>query len=335
VTTTASLVTDDASTEQSVECLRSVVSAQARALSELARRIDAGVAEVVAVLLVCRGRIIVSGIGKSGLIARKIAATLCSMGTPALFLHPVEACHGDFGIVGEDDILLALSESGETDELLNCVTWIKHHGLPTVCLTCQPASALSRTCDFVIDVGVRREADPLGVAPMASTTAMAAMGDALAAAIAQRKGFSADQFAQLHPGGALGRRLRWRVADLMHSNDEIPIVSHRADLRACLCEISRKRLGAALVVDDIGRLAGILTDGDLRRLLERVEAPLEMIVGDVMTRPPVHTSAGQLASAALQLMTSRSITILPVLDERGVPVGVLHLHDLLKAGITR
>lgn len=316
-----------------VELLRQVIALEARSLEKLIDQIDETVALVVDEVRKCTGHVIVAGVGKSGLIGRKIAATFCSTGTPALFLHPVEAFHGDFGIVQSGDLFLALSASGETSELLQCIAWVKRLGVTTVCVTCQPASSMAQACDFAVDLGVRSEADSRGLAPMSSTTAMLALGDALAAAVADQRGFTAEQFARLHPGGAIGRRLLLRVGELMHGGEELPLVAESATLRDCVCVMSRKRLGVAFVVDGSNRLAGILTDGDLRRLLERIDNPLGLLVGEVMTRSPTTTTADRLATEALHQMETRAITVLPVLDAARLPIGAIHLHDLVKAGL--
>lgn len=330
---TAQIELTTGDTAQTVGLIRRVIYQEARALECLAGHIDETAARVVEELRNCTGRVVVAGVGKSGLIGRKIAATFCSTGTPALFLHPVEAFHGDLGIVQPDDVFMALSASGETAELLECVAWVKRLGVTTVCVTCRPASSMAHACDFSLDLGVRSEADPRRIAPMSSTTAMAALGDALAAAVADQRGFTEEQFARLHPGGTIGRRLLLRVRELMHSGEELPLVSQSATLRECLCEMSRKRLGVAFLVDGSGGLSGILTDGDLRRLFERIDNPLGLVVGGLMTRSPSTTTADRLATEALHQMEARAITVLPVLGESRLPVGALHLHDLVKAGL--
>lgn len=324
----------DAAKTHLVELMRRVIAHEAHSLLDLEERIDESVADVVERIVACTGRMIVAGVGKSGLIGRKIAATFCSTGTPAAFLHPVEAFHGDLGIVQADDILMGLSASGETAELLECVSWVKRMGVTTVAVTCRPESSLAVMCDVALDLGVQTEACPLQIAPMSSTTAMAALGDALAAGVAHRRGFTSEHFAHLHPGGALGRRLLLRVGEVMHTGAGLPLVPTTETVRNCIFEMSRKRLGAAFLVGPAGELDGILTDGDLRRLFERIDNPLDLPVSQFMTARPVHTTADRLATETLRLMQTRAVTILPVLDHAGRPVGALHLHDLLKAGLS-
>lgn len=327
-----SISTDD--TTRTLERLRYVVSTAGQALARLASRIDGTTVEAVQRLLGCQGRVVVIGMGKAGLIGRKISATLCSTGTPALFLHPAEAFHGDLGIVDSDDVVLALSTSGETAEVIDLVSHLKRRGASLICLTGSIASTLANQADVVLDVSVPEEGDALNLAPMASTTAMLALGDALAATVAEMRGFTPEQFAGFHPGGSLGRKLLLNVQDVMHVSDAIPLVACDSPVRACICEISAKRLGAAFVVDGPGKLVGIFTDGDLRRLFERNENPLEVPVSAAMTVSPRVITANQLAVQALRMMETYSITVLPVVDQNMVPCGALHLHDLVKLGLS-
>lgn len=282
-------------------------------------------------LAACEGKVVVSGLGKSGLVCRKIASTLASTGTPALFLHAAEGLHGDIGMLTRGDVLLAVSNSGAT-EVLALLAPARRLGLPVVAMTGDLASQLARAADVVLDVSVAEEACPLGLAPTASTTATLALGDALAIALLERRGFSAADFGTLHPGGALGRRLR-RVDELMHVGAEMPVVAAGATMGDVLREMSSKRLGLTGVVADDGTLAGIITDGDLRRAVQTHGDVLGFSAGDVMTRTPKTVPAGALAESALALMERHAITALFIVDAAGRPAGVLHLHDLLRAAV--
>jgi arabinose-5-phosphate isomerase len=311
--------------------IRRVLAVERRAIEELEARIDHQAARAVELLLHCRARVIVTGMGKAGLIARKIAATLASTGSPAVFLHPAEASHGDLGIVTADDVLLCLSNSGETEEVNNLLPAVKRFGVQIIALTGNLQSTLARFSDVALDVGVAEEADRLGVAPTASTTAMLAMGDALAMALMQQRGFTREQFALFHPGGSLGRQLLLRVCDLMHAGAELPRVSPNVSVREAICEMSRKGLGTTLVVDADGSLAGIFTDGDVRRLLERESAPLDGPISAAMVCTPKSIAAQALAVEALRQMQQHKIAVLPVLDDEGRPCGIIHLQDLIRA----
>ncbi|XZE51427.1 KpsF/GutQ family sugar-phosphate isomerase [Planctomycetaceae bacterium SH139] len=319
--------------ENTFDRIRKTIAAEAQTLLRLSERVDRTSVAVVEQVLRCTGRVIVVGMGKSGLVGRKMAATFCSTGTPAFFLHPVEACHGDLGIVAPDDIAIALSSSGETEEVLNLLPQLKRLGVLLISITGQRKSSLGTRSDLVLEIEVEQEADPLGVAPMCSTTAMLAMGDALAAALVEARGFTREQFASFHPGGHLGRKLLLYVRDLMHDGDTLPVVQSDLPLRAAICEMSDKRLGAIIVADDSGTMEGIFTDGDLRRLLEKNDNPLSMRVGDAMTLRPKTTYAGCLAAEALHEMQQRAVSVLPVLDETQKVVGAIHLHDLVRAGL--
>ena len=283
------------------------------------------------VLVACEGKVVVSGLGKSGLICRKIASTLASTGTPALFLHAAEGLHGDIGMLTRGDVLLAVSNSGST-EVIAMLAPARRLGLPVVAMTGDRGSQLGRAADVVLDVSVAEEACPLGLAPTASTTATLALGDALAIALLERRGFSAEDFGTLHPGGALGRRLR-RVDELMHTGAELPLVSGAATMADVLREVSAKRLGLTGVLGADGTLAGIITDGDLRRAVQRHGDVLRFAASELMTRAPKTVSAGALAESALALMEQHAITALFIVDADGRPAGVLHLHDLLRAAV--
>ncbi|MGH7377553.1 MAG: KpsF/GutQ family sugar-phosphate isomerase, partial [Candidatus Methylomirabilales bacterium] len=281
----------------------------------------------------CRGRVVLTGMGKSGYIAQKIAATFSSTGTPALFLHPAEGVHGDLGMIVRGDVVVAISKSGETEELVSILPHIRRFGVPLVSLVGNPQSTLARESDVALDVSVKEEACPLNPAPTASTTAALAMGDALAVALLEQRGFREEDFALLHPGGSLGRRLLLRVRDLMHTGKALPLVREEATMREAILEISGKRLGMTAVVDAAGLLTGIVTDGDLRRALQKLPDLLTRRVADCMTHNPKTISRDELAARAVQVMEHYSITSLLVVGEEGRPEGVLHLHDLLKAGV--
>jgi len=312
----------------SLETARRVLRIEAEALGDMLQRLDARFEQAVELLLACKGRVVVSGMGKSGLIGRKIAATFSSTGTPAAFLHPAEAIHGDLGMLMRDDVVLAVSYGGETEEIIALLETIKRLGLRMVTLTGHPRSTIAAASDVVLDVSVKEEACSLNLAPTASTTATMAMGDALAVAMLDRRGFSPGDFAALHPGGRLGKKLL-RVENLMHAGEAMPRVTATAKMPDVIYEMSKKGLGMTTVVDADGRLAGILTDGDLRRLMQqRGAATLDLVVGDCVTKNPQTIAPGELAGSALRMMEERKITSLVVVDTERRPVGVVHLHDL-------
>ena len=312
----------------SLDIARWVLKIEARALADLVERLDERFTRAVDILFGAQGRVIVAGMGKSGIIGQKISATLSSTGTPSFFLHPAEALHGDLGRLVRGDVLVALSYSGETEELLRLLDTVKRLAIPLITLTGSPASTLAQASDVVVDVGIREEACPLGLAPTASTTAMLAVGDALAMAVLKRRGFTEEDYATLHPGGGLGVRLR-RVEDVMHTGDRVPCVRPVDPISDVIYEISRKGLGLAMVVDDAGRLAGFISDGDLRRFFQREgNRALSLTAADCMTRQPVTIGPRELATRALNLMESRKITGLAVVDADGRLAGVVHLHDL-------
>ena len=299
----------------------------------LCARLDDRFVDAVAALHGCRGRVIVTGMGKSGLIGRKIAATLASTGTPAYFLHPAEGVHGDLGMVAREDVVVALSNFGETDEVLALLPALKRLGIPLILLTGAPASTLARQADIVIDVGVAEEACPMNLAPTSSTTAALAMGDALAMALLDLRGLRPEDYAALHPRGSLGWKSLFKVGDLMHTGDAIPVVSEQATMKEAIEELTGKGFGITTVVDDGGRLVGILTDGDLRRQqLAHGTSLLERRAGECMTRDPKVIGAEELATRALALMEGR-ITSLVITDAAGRPAGVIRLHDILLAKI--
>jgi arabinose-5-phosphate isomerase len=307
---------------------RRVLEIEAQAILALVPRLDESYERALEVLF--PARVIVTGMGKSGLIAQKVSATFASTGTPSLFLHPAEAIHGDLGRIMKGDAVLAISYSGQTAELLALLPLVRRLGCPVVALTGAPASALAAAADVHLDVSIREEACPLGVAPTASTTAALAMGDALAMSLLERRGFTVDDFAVLHPGGRLGKKLL-RVEDVMHAGQEIPRVVPETSMREALLEMTRKRLGMTTVTDAEGRLVGMLSDGDLRRLMERHgNALLDHTAGECLTPRPRVIRRREMATAALALMEEHKITALPVVDEGGHVEGVVHLHDLWK-----
>ena len=313
---------------------RQVVEIEAQALQDLAARLDGGFAAACRLVLASKGRVVATGMGKSGHIARKIAATLASTGTPAFFVHPGEAGHGDLGMITDADVVLALSYSGESDEVLTLLPVLKRQGNAVIAMTGKPQSTLARAADVHLDVSVSVEACPLDLAPTSSTTATLAMGDALAVALLEARGFTADDFARSHPAGSLGRRLLLHITDVMHAGDDVPRVSATATLSEALVEMSRKRLGMTSVVDGEGRLLGLFTDGDLRRTLD--DAALDVrtaMIADVMTRNPRTIAADQLAVEAARLMEDHKISGLIVVDDAGRAVGALNIHDLLRARV--
>lgn len=313
---------------------RRVVEIEARALEALALRIDGAFSSACQLVLASKGRVVATGMGKSGHIARKVAATLASTGTPSFYVHPGEAGHGDLGMITDADVILALSYSGESDEVLTLLPVLKRQGNAVIAMTGRPQSTLARESDVHLDVSVPAEACPLDLAPTSSTTATLAMGDALAVALLEARGFTADDFARSHPAGSLGRRLLLHITDVMHAGDEVPRVREDATLSEALMEMSRKRLGMTTVVDADGRLIGLFTDGDLRRTLD--DAALDVrtaMIAQVMTRQPKTIAADQLAVEAARLMETHKISGLVVVDAAGHAVGALNIHDLLRARV--
>src|SRR5580700_4818341 len=319
--------------EQLLASARRALGIEARAVEALTARLGAAFAQACRVCLTCHGRVVVTGMGKSGHIAGKIAATLASTGTPAFFLHPAEAGHGDLGMITRVDAVLALSNSGETPELLLLLPHLKRLAVPLIVMTGKPDSTLARAADVALDVAVAEEACPLNLAPTASTTATLAMGDALAVAVLEARGFTRADFARSHPGGALGRRLLLHVEDLMRTGDALPRVSPDAPLSAGLLEMSRKGLGMTVVVDAGERILGVFTDGDLRRALDRQIDVHTTVMSAVMTSQPRTIGPRELAAEAVHLMEVHRITALPVADAAGRLVGALNVHDLMRAGV--
>lgn len=313
---------------------RDVLEIEARGILSLNDSLDESFVRAVDLLYHCKGKVVVTGLGKSGLICRKIAATLSSTGTPSLFLHAGDANHGDMGMVNKGDVVLAISNSGETEDILKFVPLVKRLGVKLIAMTGNAGSNLSRAADVALNAGVKEEACPLGLSPTASTTAALALGDALAVVLLEKKGFKEEDFALRHPGGTLGRKLLLRVEELMHHGAALPIVGEETAMKDAILEITSKRLGVTGVVDGQGRLAGVITDGDLRRGLESKGDIFRFKAGELMSRKPKTIASDALAAGAMAVMEEHSITSLFVLDEKTKkPVGVLHLHDLLKAGI--
>ncbi len=318
---------------RALELGREVILIEAAAVQALARRLDGTFLRAMDIIIGSKGRVIVSGMGKSGHIARKIASTLSSTGTPAYFVHPAEASHGDLGMITREDVFIALSNSGESEELLTIVPVIKRQGAHLICLTGNPQSRLAQAADVHLDTAVEKEACPLGLAPTASTTAALAMGDALAVALLDAKGFAENDFARSHPGGSLGRRLLTHVSDIMHTGERIPAVPQDALLSEAVLEISRKGLGMTAIVDGQRRMLGIFTDGDLRRTLEKKLEFTSTPVSAVMTSRPRTIAANALAAEAVQIMEQCKISQMLVVDAENRLVGALNMHDLLNAKV--
>lgn len=312
---------------------KEVIKIEAQAVGSLAKKLDSNFVKAVDLIAKCQGRVIVAGMGKTGIVGRKIAATLSSTGTPSIFMHSAEAVHGDLGQVTKSDVLILISNSGETEETIRLLPLLKKIGAKTIAITGNRKSSLARFSDFVLDVSVDSEGCPLGLAPMASTTATLVMGDALAACLIVKKGFRKEDFAFYHPGGALGRRLLLKVEDIMRKGDNFPKVSEDRNVQEVLWAITKARCGSACIVDKKGKLSGIFTDGDLRRHLEEGPEVLKKVVKTVMTKKPTTITHHHLAAEAFALLKERKIDELPVVDEKGKPVGLLDIQDLLKAGL--
>ncbi|MGD2119327.1 MAG: KpsF/GutQ family sugar-phosphate isomerase [Chromatiales bacterium] len=312
---------------------KAVINTEAQAVTDLLPRIDDNFARACAYMLQCKGRIVVTGMGKSGHIGNKIAATLASTGSPAFFVHPGEASHGDLGMITASDVVLAMSNSGETDELVTIVPLLKRLGVPLISMTGNQSSTLASEADVALDISVTKEACPLGLAPTASTTATLAMGDALAVALLEARGFTEQDFARSHPGGSLGRRLLIHVSDIMHGQDSMPKVTEQASLTEALMEMTDKGLGMTAIVDGDNKLLGIFTDGDLRRTLDADVDIRSSRVSEVMGRNCVSVRQNILAAEALQMMQEKKINALLVVDDDHKLIGALNMHDLLRAGV--
>ena len=317
----------------SLDTGRRVLDIEARAVQALVQRLDTGFSDAVDLLYHCKGKVVVSGMGKSGLIGQKIAATLSSTGTPSFFLHPAEGLHGDLGMLARRDVLIAASNSGETQEILQLLPFMERMGIPVVAITGRKGSTLAKNSAAVLDVSVAEEACPMGLAPTASTTATLAMGDALAVALLEKRGFKEQDFAQFHPGGTLGRRLLVKVRDLMHRGPALPQVQETVSASEALLEMSAKKLGMTTVVDRAGALLGVITDGDLRRFLQQGGDFSKITAGTLASPRPKLIGPDELAAKAVEMMERYAITTLVVADKAQRIVGVVHLHDLLKHGI--
>jgi len=310
-----------------------VIETEAQAVFELTQRIDARFDKACELLLACKGRIVVTGMGKSGHIAKKIAATFSSTGSPAFFMHPGEACHGDLGMITKQDIVVAISHSGNTNEIVTLLPLLKRLEVPLIALSGNTESILAKTADINLDVSIRQEACPLGLAPTTSTTVSLVMGDALAIALLQARGFSAEDFALSHPGGSIGKKLLLRIDELCHKGDQLPLINQNATVSEALIEVTDKKLGMTCVIDNQGYLQGVYTDGDIRRTLTRQCNINTTQLKEVMTANCRTITKGMLAAEALAIMQKHSITSLVVIDDSNRPQAVLHLHDLLRAGV--
>ncbi|MBI4826991.1 MAG: KpsF/GutQ family sugar-phosphate isomerase [Nitrospirae bacterium] len=317
-----------------IEQAKKVLRIEADAIESLIERVNETIIEAIDILYQCKGKVVVTGMGKSGLIGKKIAATLSSTGTSAFYLNPAEGSHGDIGMVTKDDVVIAISNSGETDEIINILPVLKRLDVKIIAMTGNLSSSLAKKSDVVLDISVKEEACPMGLAPTASTTATLAMGDVLAVTLLSKKGFTEEDFAFCHPGGNIGRRLLTNVEDLMHKGSDVPVVGVDTDMKVAILEISSKRLGITTVADAEGMFKGVISDGDLRRGLEKWgEGFINLKAGDVMSANPKTIMRDALATKAVSIMEKNSITSLVVLDQSGKAEGIIHLHDLLKAGI--
>lgn len=316
-----------------IESAKRTISLEMQAIEQLKQHINGEFEQACELMLTCKGRIVVVGMGKSGHIGRKIAATLASTGSPAFFVHPAEASHGDMGMITKDDVVLAISNSGTTNEVVTLIPLIQRLGIPFITMTGNPNSVMAQSAHVNLDAGVEKEACPLNLAPTSSTTVTLVLGDALAIALLEARGFTAEDFAFSHPGGALGRRLLLRVKDIMHADDELPLVDRGAELKAALLQMTKKGLGMTLVEETDGRLAGIFTDGDLRRALDRGIDVRQASIDELMTQGGKFVQAEMLAAQALKIMEDFKISQLPVLDTEQKIIGAITMHDLLRAGV--
>ncbi|MBU2494583.1 MAG: KpsF/GutQ family sugar-phosphate isomerase [Bacteroidetes bacterium] len=319
--------------EQIIQKGKQVIKIESDTINDLYESINGDFANAAKLILKSKGRIVLTGMGKSGLIARKIVATLNSTGTAAIYLHPTDAVHGDLGMVRKEDIVIVISKSGSTEELLPLVIMLKRLNVTIIGMLGERKSKLGKECDVILDVHVKEEACPHDLAPTSSTTAALVLGDALAIALLEMRGFTAEDFALLHPGGSLGKRLSLKISEIMYKGDDVPIVKANAHIKDTILEITSKRLGTTCVVDDAGLLIGVITDGDLRRLLEKTMDIKDLRAKDLMSKNPKTIEQEFLASFALQQMENYSITSLIVIDKNKTPVGILHLHDLVKLGL--
>ncbi|MEO0224308.1 MAG: KpsF/GutQ family sugar-phosphate isomerase [candidate division WOR-3 bacterium] len=318
--------------EEILNIAKRTIDIELETLFELKESLDNSFIKAIEILYNCKGKVIFTGIGKSGHIARKISSTFSSTGTPSIFLHPAEAIHGDLGIIDKEDVLVIISNSGETEEIINIIPYLKFLNIPIICITGNVNSTIAQKSDVVIDIKIKREACPFNLAPTSSTTAILVLGDALAITLMELKGFTKEQFAKLHPGGLIGKRLK-KVMDIMHSGDKIPIVYEDMTMKEAIIEITSKGFGATAVLDRNQNLIGIITDGDLRRYIEKGNDLNNGSVRNAMTRNPKTIKYNETVADALNLMEKYKITVLLVLDENNKLIGILHLHDILREGI--
>ena len=316
-----------------IDFAKAVIDAEVEAIQALRQRLDINFEKTCEQILACKGRVIVSGMGKSGHISNKIAATLASTGTPAFFVHPGEALHGDLGMITSEDVVIVISNSGSTEEVVTLASVVKRLGAVVIGMSGDNGSALAQVSDYHLNIAVEKEACPLGLAPTSSTTVTLVLGDALAVALLEARGFTAEDFARSHPGGRLGKRLLVHIKDIMHTDDAIPSSLASTSLKEAILEMTSKKLGATLVVDSQGLLMGIFTDGDLRRCFEESVEMKEAIIGDVAHLNCISTNPDELAINVVNLMQEKEITVLPVVNNDKKVVGIIHMHDLLKAGI--
>lgn len=321
--------------EEIIKTGKEVIEIEAEAVGGLTESINEQFARAVELIYHSKGRVVLSGMGKSGLVARKIVATLNSTGTASIFLHPTDALHGDLGMVRKEDVVILISKSGETEEVINLLPMLKRLNVSLIAMSGNENSRLARECDLFLSISVKEEACPHDLAPTASTTATLVIGDALSVTLLKKRGFTAEDFALLHPGGSLGKRLSLKIEEIMTQGDKIPIVNEDCHLKDVIFEITSKRLGSTCVVDSTGILSGIITDGDLRRLLEKTLDIKELTARDIMTKNPKVMNPDYLASFALQQMENYKITSLIIIDEVKHPVGIIHLHDLINLGLTQ
>lgn len=314
---------------------KNVIRIEANAIAHLEESINKDFVEAVETIYKANGRVVLTGMGKSGLIARKVVATLNSTGTAAIYMHPTDALHGDLGMVRKEDVVIIISKSGATDEISKLLPMFKRLGVKLIAMSGNPDSSLVKESDIFLNISVKEEACPHDLAPTSSTTATAVMGDALSVALLKKRGFTAEDFALLHPGGSLGKRLSLKIEEIMTKGDGVPIVHENSSIKDIILEMTSKRLGTTCVVNKAGKLAGVITDGDLRRLLEKTMDVKNLVATDIMSKNPKVTDKDYLASFALQIMESHKITSLIVADQEKKPIGILHLHDLLKLGLQR
>ncbi|MDP8219998.1 MAG: KpsF/GutQ family sugar-phosphate isomerase [Candidatus Stygibacter frigidus] len=315
------------------ETIRQELNREADAVKRAAKSIGAEAEKAVDIIYNCTGKIVVTGMGKTGIIARKIAATLASTGTTAIYLHPAEGIHGDLGMVQKGDVVIAISYSGNTSEVIQIIPYLHFNKIPIIAITGNLDSELAKNSQVVLDGSVPADYEPFGLVPTCSTTVALALGDALAVALLRKRNFNEEDFARFHPGGTIGRKLLLKTADLMHQGEDVPIVDSQAGLDKVVLEMTSKKLGCTCVIDDKGRLCGIVTDGDLRRLISKGVKELKQIAAEFMTPSPATISSEKLAVDALYLMEEKKITVLPVVDGSLVPVGIIHMHDLIQAGV--